>query len=82
MVGDGTTIPAGKVMLFAVSATVSGNGDVGADPNKIYYVTDDLANTDPTVAAQEMFYTYRYGAAREVLRGIAFTPGTSNITSY
>lgn len=82
IVGDGTIAPVGKVLIYAVSATVSGNGDVGADPNRVYFITDDLANTTAAGAASETFYTARYAAAREVLRGVSFTPGTAGITSY
>jgi len=82
MVGDGTTIPVGKVVLYGVSSTVSGNGDQGADPNKLYFITDTLANTTAAGASSEIFYTLRYAAAREVLRGVSFAPGTANISSY
>jgi hypothetical protein len=82
MVGDGTTVPVGKVVLYAISSTVSGSGDQGADPNRLYTITDTLANTDPTVAAKETFYTVRYAGSREILRGVSFTPGTPNVTSY
>ena len=82
IVGDGAIAPIGKVLIYAVSATVSGNGDVGADPNRLYWITDDLANTTAAGASKEIFYTARYAAAREVLRGVSFTPGTAGITSY
>jgi hypothetical protein len=64
------------VAIFAVSSTVSGNGDTGADPNKIYVITDRLTNTSPAVAAQETFTVFRNAQSGEVLRGISFTPGT------
>jgi hypothetical protein len=82
MVGDGTLFPLGKVAIFGVSSTVSGVGDVGASPNKIYWIVDDLANTHPAAISAEKFYTLRYAASGEVLRGVSFTPGTSNITSF
>jgi hypothetical protein len=82
IVGDGTIAPVGKVLIYAVSSTVSGNGDVGADPNRLYFITDDLANTTAAGASKETFYTARYAASREVLRGVSFTPGTAGITSY
>ena len=34
-----------KVVIWAISSTVSGNGDQGADPNKLYMIVDDLKNT-------------------------------------
>jgi hypothetical protein len=82
MVGDGITVPVGKVSIYAVSSTVSGSGDPGADPNKIYWIEDDLAATTPAEVSKEIFYTYRYASAFEVLRGISFTPGTPNVTSF
>jgi hypothetical protein len=84
LVGDGTypELPTGKVAIYGVTSTISGNGDVGADPNLLLVVIDDLANTDPSVAAKESYYTVRYAGAQEVLRGVSFTPGTASITSY
>ncbi|HEV2619006.1 MAG TPA: hypothetical protein VGU23_03605 [Acidobacteriaceae bacterium] len=63
-------------VLWATSSTVSGNGDQGADPNKLYLITDNLANTSPAVAAQETFTDLRDANNGEVLRGVTFTPGT------
>jgi hypothetical protein len=64
------------VVIWATSSTVSGNGDQGADPNKLYLITDKLTNASAAVAAQESFsdiYDATYG---ELLRGVSFTPGT------
>ncbi len=66
----------GTVTIWAVTSTVSGDGDQGADPNKLMSITDKLANTDPTVAAGEEFRTVRSAGNLEVLRGVSFTPGT------
>ena len=66
--GDGT------VTIWALTSTVSTNGDPGADPNKLVAITDVLANTDPAVAATEQFTTLRTAAAGEILRGVAFAP--------
>src|ERR1051325_8711736 len=41
----------GTVTLWAVTSTVSANGDQGADPNKLVMITDTLLNTDPAGAA-------------------------------
>jgi hypothetical protein len=65
--GDGT------VTIWAVTSTVSGNGDQGADPNKLVAITDSLAATSP---AGEQFTTVRTASFGEVLRGVSFTPGT------
>jgi hypothetical protein len=68
-------------VIWAISSTVSGGGDQGADPNKLFLITDNLANTSPTVAAQETFTDLRDANNGEVLRGVTFTPGTP-VTSY
>ncbi len=66
----------GRVTIWAITSTISGNGDVGADPNRLVAITDSLKNTDPTVAAGEKFFTLRQAGFGEVLRGVSFTPGT------
>jgi hypothetical protein len=63
-------------VIWATSSTVSGGGDQGADPNKLYLITDSLTNTSPAVAAQERFTDLRDANNGEVLRGVTFTPGT------
>jgi hypothetical protein len=68
-------------VIWAISSTVSGDGDQGADPNKLYIVTDLISNASPTVAAEETFTDLRDAVSGEVLRGISFTPG-SPVTSY
>jgi uncharacterized protein (TIGR03437 family) len=64
--GDGT------VTIYAVTSTVSANGDQGADPNKLVSITDNLAAT--TAPASETFTTLRTANAGEILRGISFAP--------
>jgi hypothetical protein len=66
----------GLVTIWGITSTVSGNGDEGADPNQLVVVFDLLDNTDPTVAAKERFFPIRTAGFGEVLRGVAFTPGT------
>ncbi|HEY1649297.1 MAG TPA: hypothetical protein VGF96_15045 [Terracidiphilus sp.] len=80
--GDGWIVPRDKVVIWGISSTISGDGDTGADPNKLYLIIDDLKNTSPAVAAGESFFTLRTARAREVLRGVSFTPGTEQLTSY
>ena len=70
--GDGT------VTIWAITSTVSGNGDTGADPDKLVVITDNLANTTASAAASEQFYTLRTAGYGEVLRGVSFTPGTGS----
>ena len=69
--GDGTAT------IWAITSTVSGNGDQGADPNKLVVITDVIATTTPP--ATEKFSTVRTAGFDEVLRGVSFTPGTSVI---
>jgi uncharacterized protein (TIGR03437 family) len=64
----------GTVTLWAVTSTVSANGDQGADPNQLVMITDVLANTTAAGAANEQFITIKSAAAGEVLRGVSLTP--------
>jgi hypothetical protein len=64
----------GTVTIWAITSTVSGNGDEGADPNKLVRITDTLAAK--TLPAGESFQTIRTARFGEVLRGVSFTPGT------
>jgi hypothetical protein len=64
------------VTIWAITSTISGNGDQGADPNQLVAVFDSLENTDPTFASRERFFTLRGAGFGEVLRGVSFTPGT------
>ncbi len=77
----GNRIQGYTVVIWAVSSTVSGSGDQGADPNKLYLITDRLSNTSAAYAAQETFTDLRDANLAEVLRGISFTPGTP-VSSY
>ena len=72
----GAVGPDGYAAIWAITSTVSGNGDPGADPNRLVVVFDSLSNTDPAVAAKESFFTLRQADFGEVLRGVSFTPGT------
>jgi hypothetical protein len=64
----------GHVVLYGITSTVSGNGDVGADPNRLVAVIDDIANTSATNAAKERFSVVRSAGFAEVLRGVSFAP--------
>ena len=64
------------VTIWAITSTVSGNGDTGADPNRLVAITDNLKNTSATKAASEKFFTLRQAGFGEALRGVSFTPGT------
>jgi hypothetical protein len=68
----GRVNPNGTVTIWAVTSTVSGGGDQGADPNKLVQITDHLNATTPS--AKESFQTVRTSGFGEVIRGISFTP--------
>ena len=72
----GRVDPDGTVTIWGITSTVSGNGDQGADPNKLVAITDPLRATAP--AARERFATVRAAGYGEVLRGVSFTPGTGS----
>jgi hypothetical protein len=73
----GVANPNGTVTIWAVTSTVSANGDQGADPNLLVTITDNLAAT--TLPANERFSLVRAANSGEVLRGISLTP-FSNLT--
>ncbi len=64
----------GKAVIWAISSTVSGNGDQGADPNKLFVVVDDVKNASASAAAGEWFRELRRAKSGEVLRGVEFAP--------
>jgi hypothetical protein len=64
----------GTATIRAITSTVSGNGDQGADPNQLVMVSDKLTATKPS--AGESFTAIRSARFGEVLRGVSFTPGT------
>ena len=74
--GDGT------VTIWAITSTISANGDTGADPNKLVKVTDVIsATTLPTGDGDHdrddqigVFRTIRSARAGEVFRGVALAP--------
>jgi hypothetical protein len=72
----GRVNPDGTDTIWAVTSTVSGNGDQGADPNKLVSVTDDPTAT--TLLAAEKFNVVDSAGYGEVLRGVSFTPGAGS----
>jgi hypothetical protein len=67
--GDGTAT------IYAITSTVSGNGDQGADPNQLVAIGDNLSAT--TLPGTESFGVLKTAGYGEVLRGVSFTPGTT-----
>ena len=66
----------GVATIWAITSTISGNGDVGADPNRLVAIRDVVGNVDPSAAGKSKFFTLRTAEFAEVLRGVSFTPGT------
>ena len=69
--GDGT------VTIFAITSTVSANGDTGADPNKLVKVTDRVSDSTLPTGGNHLghFTAIRSAKAGEVFRGVALAPG-------
>jgi hypothetical protein len=67
----------GTVTIFAVTSTISANGDTGGDPNKLVKVTDRLSDITLPTGDHRLghFQTIRSANAREVFRGVALAPG-------
>jgi hypothetical protein len=70
----GIVNPDGNAVIYAITSTISGSGDQGADPNRLVAITDQLSAT--TLPASEEFVTLRTASNGQVLRGVAWTPGT------
>jgi hypothetical protein len=70
----GRVNPNGTVTIWAITSTVSGGGDQGADPNKLVTITDQPGAT--SAPPSESFLTVQSARSGQVLRGVSFTPGT------
>jgi uncharacterized protein (TIGR03437 family) len=68
----------GTVTIYAITSTVSTNGDQGADPNQLVSITDTLAAT--TLPASEQFTLLETAAAGQVLRGVCPAPVAGSLT--
>ena len=66
----------GVATIWAVTSTVSGSGDTGADPDKHVTTSDPVAAVTPP--SWERFWTVRTAKFGQVLRGVSFTPGTDS----
>jgi hypothetical protein len=72
----------GTVTIFAITSTISANGDQGADPNKLVKVTDLVSATTLPAGDGDKdrddrlghFVTLRSAKAGEVFRGVALAP--------
>ena len=67
----------GTVTIFAITSTISANGDTGADPNKLVKITDRVSDTTLPTGDEFLgrFFTIRSAKAGEVLRGVTLAPG-------
>ena len=63
--------PDGTVTLWAVTSTVSGATDTGADPNRLVSITDRV---NSSTATTERFTTMRTARSGDALRGITIAP--------
>ena len=70
----------GTATIWAITSTLSANGDEGADPTKLVRITDVLDAT--SIPTWEKFVTVRSARAGEVLRGVAFAPVERGFESY
>jgi hypothetical protein len=65
----------GTATIYAITSTISLNGDNGADPNKLVKVTDLISATQPTTNGYlDRFVTIRSASAGEAFRGVALAP--------
>ncbi len=62
----------GTATIYAITSTVSGNGDQGADPNMVVAITDLISATQ--LPQNESFSVFTAAKNLEVLRGVSFTP--------
>ena len=67
----GRVNPNGSVTIYAVTSTVSGSGDQGADPNQVVKITDEVGATTP---GDERFMTFASPTDGKVVRGVAVVP--------
>ena len=71
----GVVNPDGTATIYAITSTISLNGDNGADPNKLVKVTDVLSATSlSTKPYYDNFVTIRSARAGEAFRGVALAP--------
>ena len=62
----------GMATIYAISSTVSGGGDQGADPNKLFVIRDRVSAT--TLPQGEAFSLFQAAKAGEALRGVVVVP--------
>ncbi|MGD0198266.1 MAG: hypothetical protein ABSC56_10235 [Solirubrobacteraceae bacterium] len=65
----------GTATIWAETATQSGSGDEGADPNEVVAITDSLNAT--SLPSSETFQTIAGPTNDTVYRGVSLTPGST-----
>ena len=68
----------GTVTIYAITSTVSGATDQGADPNRLVEITDHLSYTTDSQASGEQFKTIKTALSGAVLRGVSFVTEPSD----
>jgi hypothetical protein len=64
----------GTVTLYAVTAVTGNLFDVGADPDALVAITDNVSATTLSEASSESFATLDSASEGQVIRGVSFTP--------
>jgi len=65
----------GTATIYAITSTISLNGDNGADPNKLVKVTDQINATQAASSGYlDRFVTVRSARAGEAFRGVTLAP--------
>ena len=71
----GVVNPDGTATIYAITSTISQNGDNGADPNQLVKVTDQISATQPATNGHlDRFETIRSAQAGQAFRGVALAP--------
>lgn len=68
---SGKVNPDGTVTIFAITSTISGSGDQGADPNKLVSITDRLEAT--SLPSHEQFNVLETAGFGQVLASDRFS---------
>ena len=65
----------GTATIYAITSTISTNGDNGADPNKLVKVSDQISATQLATSGDlDKFETIRSARAGQAFRGVALAP--------
>jgi hypothetical protein len=76
----GRVNPNGTATIWAETATQSGSGDEGADPNEVVAITDQLGAS--TLPATESFHAIAGPTNDTVYRGVSLTPGSTQSVPF